>query len=63
MYKIIKETDNFVEGVGFLEDVFEDIAEKQNKKLHFKVEKNKNKNRNEVVITITEPNGKRKRRR
>lgn len=56
MFKVNKETNNFVEGIGFIEDVFEELANKQSKNLHFKINKNKVKNKNEIIITITETN-------
>lgn len=63
MFKtVIKKTDNYIEGIGFLEEIFEKISDKQNEKLIFEVEETNKNNKIDITIKINTVNGKRKRK-
>ena len=61
--KEVKKTDNFIEGISFMEEVFEMLSDKQNDKLTFEVEKEVVNEKTDIVIKIKTTDVKRKRSR
>jgi hypothetical protein len=60
--KEIKKTDNFVEGIGFIEEVFEMLADKQTEKLTFEIEKEIKNEKTDILIKINTTDGKRRKK-